>query len=180
VTATLIAQQAAELLELHRRIKSLDKHVADLFAKHEHAARSTSVAGFGPGLGAQLLADTAGGDLVATFGTPARLAAYAGLAPLPRDSGRVSATCTGHAVTAADYRTFSTWPRSARTSPDRPRPTTTASAAKANTTIRRCSPLLGGYVIWALLRDRRTFQMDPPQRAAPAPDEAEAAALAAA
>ena len=58
------------------------------FAEHPHADIITSIDGFGPVLGAELLADT-GGDLAAAFGTPDRLAAYAGLAPVPRDSGRV-------------------------------------------------------------------------------------------
>ena len=42
----------------------------------------------GPVLGAEFLAITAG-DLDA-FGSPARLATYAGLAPVPNDSGRRS------------------------------------------------------------------------------------------
>jgi transposase len=42
--------------------------------------------GMGPILGAEFIVAT-GGDLAA-FGTSARLAAYAGLAPVPRDSGR--------------------------------------------------------------------------------------------
>ena len=43
--------------------------------------------GFGPHLGAEFLVVT-GGDL-ASFATPGRLAAYVGLVPTPRDSGRV-------------------------------------------------------------------------------------------
>ncbi len=44
--------------------------------------------GFGPLLGAELLA-AAGGD-VSVFGTADRFAAVAGLAPVPRDSARIS------------------------------------------------------------------------------------------
>lgn len=88
VTAPLIARLARQLLDLDREIKDLDKQLGARFAEHPHAGIITSVDGFGPVLGAELLADT-GGDLVAAFGTPARLAAYAGLAPVPRDSGRV-------------------------------------------------------------------------------------------
>jgi transposase len=88
VTAPLIARLATQLLDLDREIKDLDKQLADRFAQHPHAEIITSIDGFGPILGAELLADT-GGDLAAAFGTPARLAAYAGLAPVPRDSGRV-------------------------------------------------------------------------------------------
>lgn len=88
VTAPLIARLARQLLDLDREIKDLDKQLGARFAQHPHAEIITSIDGFGPVLGAELLADT-GGDLAAAFGTPARLAAYAGLAPVPRDSGRV-------------------------------------------------------------------------------------------
>jgi transposase len=44
--------------------------------------------GFGPNLGAEFLVAT-GGDL-ASFATAGRLASYAGLVPVPRDSGRMS------------------------------------------------------------------------------------------
>jgi transposase len=87
-TAPLIARLAAQLLDLDREIKDLDKELGARFAEHPHAEIITSVDGFGPILGAELLADT-GGDLASAFGSPARLAAYAGLAPVPRDSGRV-------------------------------------------------------------------------------------------
>lgn len=86
--APLIARLATQLLALDREIKDLDKQITGTFSEHPHAARITSVHGFGPILGAQLLADT-GGDLLTAFGSSARLAAYAGLAPVPRDSGRV-------------------------------------------------------------------------------------------
>jgi transposase len=88
ITAPLIARLAAELLELDRQIKDLDKQLTERFGQHRHAKPITSIPGFGPILGAQLLADT-GGDLHTAFGNPGRLAAYAGLAPVPRDSGRV-------------------------------------------------------------------------------------------
>ena len=87
-TAPLITRLARQLLDLDREIKDLDKHIANRFGEHSHAAPITSVDGFGPILGAQLLADT-GGDLRAMFGNSGRMAAYAGLAPVPRDSGRV-------------------------------------------------------------------------------------------
>jgi transposase len=79
---------ANQLLELDREIKHLDKQIVTRFAEHPHAAPITSVDGFGPILGAQLLVDT-GGDLIVVFGNSGRLVAYAGLAPVPRDSGRL-------------------------------------------------------------------------------------------
>ena len=86
VTAPLIARLAADLLDLDRRIKNLDKQLTDRFEEHGHAKAITSLPGFGPILGAQFLADT-GGDLQPAFGTPGRLAAYAGLAPVPATLG---------------------------------------------------------------------------------------------
>jgi transposase len=88
VTAALIARLARQLLDLDREIKNVDKQLGARFAEHPQAEIITSIDGFGPVLGAELLADT-GGNLVAAFGTANRLAAYAGLAPVPRDSGRI-------------------------------------------------------------------------------------------
>jgi transposase len=88
VTAPLIARLARQLLDLDREIKDLDKQLTARFGEHPQAENITSIDGFGPILGAELLADT-GGNLIAAFGTPSRLAAYAGLAPVPRDSGRI-------------------------------------------------------------------------------------------
>ncbi|GAA1859504.1 IS110 family transposase [Pseudonocardia ailaonensis] len=88
VTAPLIARLARQLLDLDRETKDLDKLLGARFVEHPQAEIITSIDGFGPILGAELLADT-GGNLVAAFGTSSRLAAYAGLAPVPRDSGRI-------------------------------------------------------------------------------------------
>ncbi|MFT7874373.1 MULTISPECIES: IS110 family transposase, partial [Amycolatopsis] len=88
VTAPLIARLARQLLELNREIKDLDKQLAERFGEHPDAGHITSLDGFGPVLGAQLLVGT-GGDLQAAFRSSAHLAAYAGLAPVPHDSGRV-------------------------------------------------------------------------------------------
>lgn len=87
VTASLTARLAGQLLDLDREIKQLDKQIAARLAGHPWAEILTSVPGIGPLLSAEFLVAT-GGDLD-TFGTSARLAAYAGLVPVPRDSGRV-------------------------------------------------------------------------------------------
>lgn len=85
-SATLINRLARQLLELDRDIKNLDKLITERFRTHPQATIIESMPGMGPILGAEFLAITAG-DLAA-FGTPARLATYAGLAPVPHDSGR--------------------------------------------------------------------------------------------
>lgn len=162
--APLIARLASQLLDLDREIKDLDKQLTDRFEQHPHAPRITSVPGFGPILGAQLLADT-GGDLQQAFGNPGRLAAYAGLAPVPRDSGRVR----GNLHRPKRYhrrlrRVFYLAALSAirphgasRTFYQRKRAEgklhTQALIALARRLIE---------VIWALLRDGREFQDSPP------------------
>lgn len=85
-TAVLIAAQARKLLELDREIKDTGKLITARFRAHPQAKIIESLPGMGPILGAEFIVAT-GGDLAA-FASPARLAAYAGLAPVPRDSGR--------------------------------------------------------------------------------------------
>jgi transposase len=85
-TATLITGLAQQLLDLDRQIKDLDKLIAARFRAHPQAKIIESMPGMGPILGAEFLAITVG-DLAA-FGSAARLATYAGLAPVPNDSGR--------------------------------------------------------------------------------------------
>lgn len=87
-TAALVKRIAAKLLDLDREIKDLDKTIADRFRDHPYARIIESLPGFGPNLGAEFLVVTRG-DL-ASFATPGRLASYAGLVPVPQDSGRVS------------------------------------------------------------------------------------------
>ena len=87
-TAALVKRLARRLLELDREIKDIDKTIAARFRDHPYARIIESLPGFGPGLGAEFLVVT-GGDL-ASFTTAGRLASYAGLVPVPRDSGRIT------------------------------------------------------------------------------------------
>jgi transposase len=87
-TAALVKRLAGKLLDLDREIKDIDKTITERFRAHPHAHIIESLPGFGPGLGAEFLVIT-GGDLT-SFATAGRLASYAGLVPVPRDSGRVS------------------------------------------------------------------------------------------
>ncbi|WP_084533856.1 IS110 family transposase [Nocardia fusca] len=87
-TAMLVKRIAAKLLDLDREIKDTDKLITTRFRAHPWAHIIESLPGMGPGLGAEFLVET-GGDLV-TFSSSGRLASYAGLVPVPRDSGRVS------------------------------------------------------------------------------------------
>ncbi|MYR08964.1 IS110 family transposase [Gordonia sp. SID5947] len=84
-TALLVQHAATSLVMLTRQIADLDKQITEVFRRHRHARILESVPGIGTRSGAELVAIT-GGDLT-SFGSPARLAAYAGLAPVPHDSG---------------------------------------------------------------------------------------------
>lgn len=86
--AAMVARLAQALLDLGRDIDDIENQTADLFAEHPQAQVITSIPGIGTQLGAEFIAAT-GGDMTA-FGTADRLAGFAGLAPAPRDSGRVS------------------------------------------------------------------------------------------
>lgn len=85
-TGMLIATQARKLLDLDREIKDLNKLLTSRFRSHPQAEIIESLPGMGPILGAEFIAATAG-DLAA-FNNSDRLATYAGLAPVPADSGR--------------------------------------------------------------------------------------------
>jgi transposase len=171
VTAPLIARLATQLLDLDREIKDLNKQLATRFAEHPHGPIITSVDGFGPVLGAELLADT-GGDLAAAFGTPDRLAAYAGLAPVPRDSGRVR----GNLHRPKRYhrglrRVFYLAALTASTRPDTPsRAFYQRKRAEGKRHVQALIALARRLVnlVWALIRDNRTFTTEAPAPAAAA------------
>ncbi|MEV0053255.1 IS110 family transposase [Saccharopolyspora shandongensis] len=168
ITAPLIARLARQLLELDREIKELDKQLTERFEEHPHAERITSVDGFGPILGAELLADT-GGDLLATFGNPGRLAAYTGLAPVPRDSGRIQGNL--HRPKRYHRGLRRVFYLAALSSIKRPNSPSRAfyqrkrSEGKLHTQALIALARRLVDVIWALLRDGRTFQITPPTQA---------------
>lgn len=83
--AALVAELAHQLLELDERIAVNDREIRDTFRADERAAVIESLPGMGPILGAEFVA--VAGDLSA-YRDAGRLAAHAGLAPVPRDSGR--------------------------------------------------------------------------------------------
>lgn len=87
-TAALVKRLARKLLDLDHEIKDIDKTITQRFRDHPYARIIESLPGFGPGLGAEFLVAT-GGNL-ASFATAGRLASYAGLVSVPKDSGRIT------------------------------------------------------------------------------------------
>ncbi|GGM34362.1 hypothetical protein GCM10012275_02140 [Longimycelium tulufanense] len=165
VTAPLISRWPASSSTWTGTSKSSANTSGDRFADHLHAEHITSVDGFGPILGAQLIADT-GGDLQTAFGNPERLAAYAGLAPVPRDSGRVR----GNLHRPKRYhrglrRVFYMAVLSAIKRPDGPshifyQRKRTEGKIYTQAQIALARRLVD--VVWELLRDSRTFHNSPP------------------
>jgi transposase len=88
LAADLVARLAHEVIDLDAALKEIDATIEDRFRRHRYAEIIVSLPGFGPRLGAEFLA-ALGGD-IALYDSADRLAGVAGLAPVPRDSGRVS------------------------------------------------------------------------------------------
>ncbi|MEU3756888.1 IS110 family transposase [Streptomyces olivoreticuli] len=86
--AKLVHTLTEEVIALNENIAEIDKLVEGRFREHELAEIVQSVSGIGPILGAEFLAAT-GGSLDG-FASPDALAAFAGVAPAPRDSGKIS------------------------------------------------------------------------------------------
>jgi transposase len=85
VASRIVAQLAAEVLTLKERIESIDEEIGERFFARPEARILASLPGMGPILGAELLVCV--GDIRA-FESADRLAAYAGLVPAARDSGK--------------------------------------------------------------------------------------------
>lgn len=85
VAAGLVAELGQGVMTLDERIKTTDADIEGRFRRHPLAAVITSMPGMGFRLGAEFLA--AVGD-PALIGSADQLAAWAGLAPVSRDSGK--------------------------------------------------------------------------------------------
>jgi transposase len=165
-TALLVKKLARQLLDLDREIKDTDKLLTSRFRDHPQARIIESLPGMGPILGAQFLVATDGRALEA-FANPGRLASYAGLVPVPKDSGRV----TGNNHRAKRYH----------------RPLRNVFYMMALSSLRAEGPSKAFYqrkrdenkihtqallalarrlvdVLWALLRDNRTYNPIPPSQ----------------
>jgi transposase len=88
LTAQLVHTLAAEVMALNQQIAEVGKAIEARFREHQDFEVITSMPGLGVILGAEFLAAT-GGDM-SLFGTADRLAGFGGVAPVPRDSGKIS------------------------------------------------------------------------------------------
>ncbi|HZM79899.1 MAG TPA: IS110 family transposase [Candidatus Limnocylindrales bacterium] len=88
LAADMVARLAKGLIALNQEIDEIEALIEDRFRRHRHAEVILSLPGIGVALGAEFLAAT-GGDMTA-FRDADRLAGFAGLAPVPNDSGQVS------------------------------------------------------------------------------------------
>jgi len=167
LAASLAARQAEEVIALDEQVKEVDELIRDRFRRHPSAAVITSMPGIGILLGAEFLAATSG-DMTA-FGSADRLASFAGVAPVPRDSGRIS----GNLHRPQRYhrglqRVFYTSalisipcnPQSRRFYDRKRREGKRHTQAVMALARRRVN------VLWALLRDGRSYHLTPPTLAA--------------
>jgi len=85
--ALLIARVAQNVIAINRQLAEVDELIDERFSKHR-LRRSSPAWSVGDLLGAEFLA--AAGEVRTRFESADHLAGYAGLAPIPRDSGTQS------------------------------------------------------------------------------------------
>lgn len=164
--AAMVVRLAKAVMDLDAEITETDTLIETRFRQHRHAAAILSMPGIGPMLGADIIALT-GGDLAA-FGSVDRLAGVAGLAPVPRDSGRVQGNLRrprryNRRLLRAFYLSaqcaINSCPQS-KTFYERKRREGKAHKQAILALARRRL-----NVVWALVRDDRTFQLSTPAQA---------------
>lgn len=167
LAAGMVAQLAREVISLDEQITEISALIEARFRSHPLATVIASLPGVGPVLGAELIAAT-GGDMAA-FGSPGRLAAFAGLAPAPRDSGRITGNLRRprhyhRGLLRAFYLSSMISIRScpaSRTYYDRKR-----AAGKTHTQAVLALSRRRVNVLWAMIRDGHCYQDSPPATAA--------------
>jgi transposase len=154
----MVAALAQEILDLDKDLADLDVLIGETLAGHRHAQALLSTPGFGPVLSAEFLGAT-GGDLT-VFQTADRFAGVAGLAPAPRDSGRI--TGNHHRPRRYDrrlLRVFYLSALSALKSCPASRAYYDRKRAEGKTHIQALLSLARRRlnVVWAMLRDGTTY-----------------------
>ncbi|MEU6010435.1 IS110 family transposase [Streptomyces sp. NPDC047453] len=161
--AQLVSTLAEEVIALNERIGEIDGLIEERFRGHELADIVQSLPGIGTVLGAEFLA-AVGGSLD-DFASPDALAAFAGVAPAPRDSGKVS----GNLHRPSQYhrrlqRVFYTSALvSIRCDPNS-RQFYDRKRAEGKRHVQAVLALARRRVnvLWALIRDRRCYEVAPP------------------
>lgn len=170
LAAAMVAKLAKEVMAFDEEIAETDALIEGRFREHRHAEVILSMPGMGPLLSAEFIAIT-GGDMDA-FGTSDRLAGVAGLAPVPRDSGRISGNLhRPRRYSRRLLRVFyisaqvaARWCPVSRTFYERKRGEGKGHKQAILALARRRL-----NVLWALIRDNRTFEIgSPPADAAAA------------
>jgi transposase len=161
--ANMVHTLAREVMALNEKIAETDKLIEGRFHEHELAEVIQSMPGIGAVLGAELLVGI-GGNLDA-FPTPDRLAAFAGVTPTPRDSGKVA----GNLHRPQRYhrrlqRVFYTSALISIQSDPNSRKFYDRKRAEGKRHIQAVLALARRRVnvLWALIRDRRCYQVTPP------------------
>ncbi|KAA8939237.1 transposase, partial [Mycobacterium sp.] len=167
LAAAMVARLAKEVMTLDIEIGATETMIEERFRRHRHAEIIVSMPGFGVVLGAEFLAAT-GGDMSA-FDSVDRLAGVSGLAPVPRDSGRISGNLKrprryDRRLLRACYLSAQIAIRTdtaSRTYYDRKR-----SEGKTHTQGILALARRRLNVLWAMLRDHRAYQPTAPNAAA--------------
>nr|WP_180316828.1 IS110 family transposase [Propioniciclava flava] len=157
--AVIVAKLATDVLRLTADAAEIEKRIEARLREHADAELLLSVPGFGPMLAAEFTAATGGS--MTRFATADRLAGVAGLAPAPRDSGRISGN--NHRPKRYDRRLLracylsaqvaAIWCPTSRAFYERKR-----GEGKSHTQAVLALARRRINVIWAMLRDRTTFQ----------------------
>lgn len=165
VAGAIIADLAAQILALDDRLGRLEAQIKASFSAHPQAEVITSVPGIGPILGAEFV--VAAGDL-STYADAGRLASAAGLVPVPRDSGRRTGNL--HRPKRYSRRLRRIFYLSAQTSIIRDGPNRDFYLKKRSQGLKHVQALIALArrrvdVLWALLRDNRTWTPNNPAKA---------------
>jgi transposase len=162
LTAQVAAELAGALLALRHRVKAVDGLLRARLAAHPQAAILTSL----PGMGVLLAAEfTVAVKDLANFAGPDQLAAYAGLAPVPHDSGRRVGSL--HRPRRYNRDLLRVFYVSAHVAAQRPGASRDYYQRKRREGKRHIQAVLAlarrrVNVLWALLRDNRPFTNRPP------------------
>ncbi|MFF7146405.1 IS110 family transposase [Streptomyces nodosus] len=159
--AKLVCDLAHQLLALDERIKDNDREIRETFRADDRAEIIESMPGMGPILGAEFVAIV--GDL-SGYRDAGRLASHAGLAPVPRDSGRRSGN--HHRPKRYSRRLQHIFYMAAQTAMMRPGPSRDYYLKKRGEGLLHTQALLALArrrvdVLWAMLRDKRLFTSAP-------------------